>query len=108
MTKVNRTYKSEAFESIHETVSDLFDAGVVGKQTMRKFDKNCLTPIHEFTADEIKALRKREMVSQPIFANCLNLSKDLISQWERGLKKPSGSSLKLLSIIEKKGLGAIL
>jgi putative transcriptional regulator len=108
MTKVNKTYKSDAFESIHETVSDLFDTGVVGKQTMRKFDKSCLTTIHEFTADEIKALRKRERVSQPIFANCLNLSKDLISQWERGIKKPSGASLKLLSLIEKKGLGAIL
>lgn len=108
MTKVNRTYKSEAFEAIHETAIDLFDAGVVNKQTMRKFDKTCLTPIHEFTSDEIKALRKREMVSQPIFANCLNLSKDIISQWERGIKKPSGASLKLLSLIEKKGLGAIL
>lgn len=108
MTRVNRTYKSEVFEAIHETVSDLFEAGVIGRKTMRDFDKTCLTPIHEFSADEIKALRKREQVSQPIFAYCLNLSKDLVSQWERGLKKPSGASLKLLSLIEKKGLGAIL
>lgn len=108
MTKSNKTYKTDAFEAIHETVSDLYEAGIVDKQTMRKFNKSCLTEIHEFSPQEIKALREREKVSQPIFAYCLNLSKDLISQWERGLKKPSGASLKLLSLIERKGLDAVL
>jgi putative transcriptional regulator len=108
MTTRNRTYKGEAFEAIHETISDLYEAGMVDKQTMRKFDQSCLTHIHEFSPKEIKALREREQVSQPIFANCMNLSKDIISQWERGLKKPSGASLKLLSLIKEKGLEAIL
>ncbi|MCF6776231.1 DNA-binding transcriptional regulator [Thiotrichales bacterium 19X7-9] len=106
--KKNKTYKSEAFEAIHETMLDLHEAGVVSKQTMRKFDQKCLTPIHDFKPEEIRALRKKEHVSQPVFANCLNVSKDLISQWERGVKKPSGTSLKLLSLIKKKGLSAIL
>jgi putative transcriptional regulator len=104
----NKTYKSDVFEAVHETVVDMFDAGVIDKKTMRQFDRACLTPIHEFLPVEIKALRERENVSQPIFAYCLNVSKDLISQWERGLKKPAGTSLKLLSLIEKKGLSAIL
>jgi len=104
----SKTYKSEIFEVVHETVTDMFDAGVIDKKTMRKFDRACLTPIHEFLPLEIKALRERENVSQPIFAYCLNVSKDLISQWERGVKKPAGTSLKLLSLIEKKGLNAIL
>ena len=103
----NKTYKSEIFEAVHQTVLDMYDAGVLDKKTMRQFDRACLTLIHEFLPLEIKALRERENVSQPIFAYCLNVSKDLISQWERGLKKPAGTSLKLLSLIEKKGLNAI-
>jgi len=42
MTK-NKTYKSDAFAAIHETVSDLYAAGVINKQTMRDFDESCLT-----------------------------------------------------------------
>lgn len=104
----SKTYKNEIFEAVHETVIDMYDAGVIDKKTMRKFDRACLTPIHDFLPLEIRALRERENVSQPIFAYCLNVSKDLISQWERGIKKPAGTSLKLLSLIEKKGLNAIL
>jgi putative transcriptional regulator len=104
----NSTYKSEAMEAIHSMVIDMHDAGVIDKKTLRKFDQACLTPIHEFLPHEIKALRDHENVSQSVFAYCLNVSKDLISQWERGIKKPAGTSLKLLSLISKKGLHAIL
>ena|SRR3990167_7962186 len=104
----NKTYKSEALEAVHTTVVDMYEAGIIDKKTMRKFDRSCLTPIHEFSPEEIKALRDREQVSQPVFAYCLNVSKDLISQWERGVKKPAGTSLKLLSLVEKRGLNAVL
>jgi putative transcriptional regulator len=106
MTK-NRTYKSELLAAIHETVSDYYEAGVIDKQTMRQFDESCLTPIHEFTPEEIQALREREQVSQTVFAHYLNVSKDSVSRWERGEKRPDGPSLKLLSLVEKKGLTAI-
>ena len=106
MTK-NRTYKSDALAAIHETVSDCYDAGVIDKQTMRRFDASCLTPVHEFWAKKIRALREREHVSQTVFANHLNVSKDSVSQWERGEKHPAGTTLKLLALVEKKGLAAI-
>lgn len=103
----NKTYKSDALAAIHETISDYHAAGVVDKQTMRRFDESCLTPIHEFTAEEIIALREREQVSQTVLAHYLNVSKESISQWERGEKHPAGTSLKLLSLAAKKGLSAI-
>jgi len=102
-----RTYKSDALAAIHETVSDMFEAGVIDKQTMRSFDKSCLTPIHEFSAEEIRALREREEVSQVVFAHYLNVTKESVSQWERGQKKPSGPTLKLLSLVKRGGLNAI-
>lgn len=102
-----RTYKSDAFAAIHQTISDMYEVGAVSKQTMHRFDESCLTPVHEFTAEEIKALRKREEVSQVVFAHYLNVTKESVSQWERGLKRPAGPSLKLLSIVMRKGLSAI-
>ena len=106
MNKV-KTYKSDAFAAIHETMSGMYDAGVIDKKTMRQFDEGCLTPVHAFSATEIKALREREEVSQTVFALYMNVSKDSVSQWERGIKKPAGPTLKLLSLIKQKGLAAI-
>ncbi|MBF0096679.1 MAG: DNA-binding transcriptional regulator [Magnetococcales bacterium] len=100
-------YKSEAMETIHQTVSGMYEAGVVDKQTMREFDETCLTPVQDFSPTEIRQLREKSHVSQSIFANYLNVSKDAVSQWERGIKKPAGPAQKLLSLVAKKGLPAI-
>lgn len=104
---MSKKYKTEAMASIHSLIEDLHEAGGIDKQTMRYFDEACLTPIHEFTADQIKALREREDVSQTVFARYLGVTKDSVSQWERGQKRPAGSALKLLSLVETKGLQAI-
>jgi putative transcriptional regulator len=74
---------------------------------MREFDELCLTKIRPLTADEIRNIRERENISQVVFAHYLNVTKGVISQWERGEKRPSGTSLKLLSLVDKKGLHAI-
>lgn len=103
----NKIYKSDAFAAIHETVSDYFDAGVIDKATMLRFDKACLTEVHDFTGEEIRQLREREQVSQSVFAHYLNVSKGEVSKWECGQKRPTGSSKKLLSLVKKKGLAAI-
>jgi putative transcriptional regulator len=105
--KKNKAYRSEAAAAIYETAAGLYEVGVIDKQTMREFDESCLTPIHEFTPQQIRALRERERVSQTVLAYHLNISKDSISQWERGEKRPAGPSLKLLSLIERKGLASI-
>jgi putative transcriptional regulator len=77
------------------------------KQTMRKFDEACLTPVRPLTAAEIRALREREGASQAVFARYLNVTTGLISQWERGEKHPQGTSLKLLSLVARNGLGTV-
>src|SRR5580698_2938413 len=105
--KKARKYKSNVKAAIHEIASSLHGAGIIDRRTMRRFDHSCLTPIHEFSAGEIRALREREDVSQSVFASYLNVTKDSVSKWERGDKKPAGPSLKLLSLVERKGLDGI-
>ena len=102
-----KKYRSDAFAAIHETMEGLHEVGVIDKQTMREFDEACLTPVHVLAPEEIKQIRHREHISQPVFARYLNVSKNLVSDWERGVKKPGGPALRLLTVIQKKGLDAI-
>jgi len=105
--KSGKKYRSEAMAAIHETMEGLRDIGAIGKQTMRRFDEACLTPVKPLAPAQIKAIREKEHVSQTVFANYLNVTSSLVSKWERGEKKPSGASLKLLSLVEKKGLAIV-
>ena len=104
---MSKKYRSEAMASIHETMEALHDIGAIEKQTMRRFDEACLTSIRPLKLEDIKAIREREHVSQTVFANYLNVTSSLVSKWERGEKRPSGASLKLLSLVEKNGLAAV-
>jgi putative transcriptional regulator len=102
-----KKYRSDAFAAIHETMEALHDIEAIDKQTMREFDDACLTPVHVLAPEEIRAIRARENICQPVFARYLNVSKNLVSDWERGVKKPGGPALRLLTVIQKKGLEAI-
>lgn len=79
----------------------------MSKTTMRKFDEHCLTPVKKLAPDEIKAIRENSQVSQAVFARYLNVSVGIVSQWERGEKSPNGSTLKLLSVVKRSGLGIL-
>ena len=104
---MRKTYRSESLGAVHQTASDLHDARLMDKRTLRKFDELCLTPVRPMQPDEIRSLRERERVSQAVFALHLNVSTGLVSQWERGEKHPAGTSLKLLALVQEKGLEAV-
>jgi putative transcriptional regulator len=105
---VKKTYRSEALAAVHEMMEGMHERGIVDKQTMREFDEACLVPATPLQPEEIRAIREAEHVSQPVFARYLNVSKNLISDWERGTKRPGGPALRLLSIVKRKGLTAIM
>ncbi len=102
-----KRYRSPIAAAVHETASDLHASGLLSKQTMRHFDEQCLTPVKPLTARQIARIRERERASQAVFARHLGVSVNLISQWERGEKKPQGASLKLLTLVAKNGLASV-
>jgi putative transcriptional regulator len=104
---MTKKYRSDIFAAIHETMEGLHEIGAIGKQTMREFDESCLTQVRMLSPGEIKTIRLRERISQPVFARYLNVSKNLVSDWERGVKKPGGPALRLLTVIDEKGLKVI-
>jgi putative transcriptional regulator len=101
------TYRSDTLRSAHLAAKDLHAVGAVDKATMRRFDKACLTDVEEMAPTAIQRIRNEAGMSQTVFALTLNVTPSLVSQWERGEKKPSGPSLKLLNLADKKGVEAI-
>ncbi|MDK4629174.1 DNA-binding transcriptional regulator [Kingella kingae] len=104
---MNKQYKSAISENIHNLASDLHSIGLLDKKQMQQFDKTCLTQIEPLDGETIRAIREREALTQAAFAIHLNVSKNHVSAWERGIKKPSGTALKLLTLVKNKGIDAI-
>jgi putative transcriptional regulator len=102
-----KKYRSDAHRSAHVTVKGLYDIGLVDQTTMRRFDESCLTATEALGPREIAAIRRKAGVSQGVFARYLNVPAALVSQWERGERRPTGAAVKLLSIVKHKGLDAI-
>lgn len=59
-------------------------------------------------ADSVKALRSRLNVSQAALAIIINTSAATVRAWEAGTKNPGGPSCKLLEMLDRKGLEALL
>jgi putative transcriptional regulator len=97
-------FKSEAFAAIHASATALRKVGVIDQTTMRKFDASCLATPEALAPQQIKKIRERAHVSQPVFARYLNTSESTVQKWESGNKQPSGMALKLLAVVQKHGL----
>jgi putative transcriptional regulator len=103
-----KTYKSDFLATVHEVAEELHQQGIIDKVTMKDFDEGCLDTPPFLSPGEIKKIREATNLSQPVFARYLNVSKNLVSAWERGVKKPGGPALRLLSIVKRKGITAII
>ena len=97
-------FKSDAFEALHSSTRAMFKAGAIGKTTLRRFDESCLSVPTEIDPRQIKSIRERNQVSQPVFARFLNTSESTVQKWEAGAKRPSGMALNLLAVVQKHGL----
>jgi putative transcriptional regulator len=91
-----RKFKSDAFEAIHVSATALLEVGAIDKATMREFDESCLKALPTIAPKQIKRIRERAHVSQPVFARYLNTSESTVQK--------SGMALKLLAVVEKHGL----
>jgi len=100
--------KKPILDVIHKSAKELHDAGVMNAQTMREFDALCLPPVKNYTARQIKRIRERSMTSQGVFATYLNTTVSTVQKWEQGQKRPNGLSLKLLNMVDQKGLDILL
>ena len=99
-----RKTKSLILEAVHDTAKGLHQAGVMDQMTMREFDRLCLPPVEPLAPEQIKQIREGTRVSQAVFARFLNTSLSTVQKWEIGQKKPTGTALKLLHLVQDRGL----
>jgi putative transcriptional regulator len=80
----------------------------MSQTTLREFDSLCLPPVAPLEPEAIKHIREASRVSQAVFARYLNTSLSTVQKWEIGQKKPTGTALKLLHLVDKRGLEAVV
>jgi len=94
-------------DAIHEMAEGLYNAGGMDKITFRQIEMLCIPSAKTYSAEQIKAIRAKTKTSRTIFATFLNVKPSTVEHWERGLKKPSGPSLRLLDVVDRKGIEAL-
>lgn len=99
---------SRVLDAVHETARDLHAAGFIDMRTMQRYNVLCLEPIPTYSSAKIRDLRARHKLSQAVLATVLNTSLSTVRQWEIGDKQPSGPSLKLLNLLDRKGLEVLI
>lgn len=100
--------KSRILDEAREMAGDLRRLGFIDARNMREIDALCQLDVPALSPRKIKTLRENLHVSQPVFAALLNTSTSTVQKWEIGDKKPGGPSLKLLDLIQRKGIEALL
>jgi putative transcriptional regulator len=105
--KVNK--KSRIIEEMYETAQGMYRTGIIDK---RRFEEHkalyAASQTQEYTGEDVKGLRSRLNISQTVLAILMNTSASAVRAWEAGTKKPGGPSSKLLQLLDRKGLEALL
>lgn len=101
-------HKSRLLEAVHETANDLHECGFIDKRTLSRYNALCVEPVPPYSPEQIRTLRDRYRISQAVLAAILNISLSTIQKWEIGEKHPGGPSLKLLNILDRKGIEALV
>jgi putative transcriptional regulator len=99
---------SRILDAVHGTAADLHHLGFINKHTMARYDALCVPPIPDYSPEEIRLLRERYRISQAVLASLLNTSLSTVQKWEIGEKHPGGPSQKLLNILDRKGIEAMV
>jgi putative transcriptional regulator len=104
---------SSLTRSILATAKDMHAGDIMSKRAYEKITLRHLgdarqTATKPLTGKQIRALRDKENISQAVLAHHLHVSVGYVSQLERDEKRPTGPTLVLLDVIQRKGLDAIL
>ena len=65
-------------------------------------------PIRNYTRTQVTKIRRKAKCSQAAFGIFLNVGKSNVVAWEQGTTKPRGPAARLLDIIDRKGIQALL
>lgn len=90
-------------DTINDIAKGLHEADIIDIVTLRELTEDQFPELLEYTGEEIQALRKRQRLSQAVFAKYLNISPSMVRSLEQGKRHAHGAILKLLNIIDRHG-----
>jgi len=124
--RTEREIELDMFDGIGEVTESLFRHGFMSDERAQEaqalqagagarplrlqrdtFDSSVITPTPAISPEHIKEIRELVGASQSVLAMHLGVATSTLSQWERGARKPDGPALRLLSLIERHGLGYV-
>lgn len=94
-----------------ETALELDGLGLIDQHALARIKTLCFEEPPVFTPARVASIRiQRARMSQSVFARLLNVSVSTVQKWEApaAAKHPSGAAAKLLQILEKKGIQALI
>jgi len=96
-------------EKMHKMTKRFYSNGSLDQMTMRQIEVLTLSHLDiAVGAEKIKAIRRREGISKGVLAAILNMSSESVKKWEQGKTKPQGAALRLLSLIDRDGIQAVI
>ncbi len=95
-------------DTIDNIAHGLHAAKIIEKKTLRELTDNELPILIEYTGEEIQKLRNKQHISQSVFAKYLNVSPAMIRSLEQGQRHAQGAILKLLNIVDRHGITALV
>lgn len=95
-------------DSITDIANGLYQANLISQTTLRELVDSDLPELIGFTGEDIQQLRQRQKVSQSVFAKYLNISPATVRSLEQGKRRAHGAILKLLNIVNRHGIKALI
>src|SRR3989338_1992315 len=100
--------KNSVKNMVLKTIEGLYKTGTVDELTLKEVKALALPKVKPYSPHSITRLRRKLKLSQAALARFINTSVYTVQKWEQGAKKPSGPALKLLHIIDEKGLSGVI
>ena len=95
-------------DTINDIAQGLHRSNIIDKKTLRDLTDGDIPVLVEYTGEDIHQLRKKQKLSQSVFAKYLNVSPAMIRSLEQGQRHAHGAILKLLNIVDRHGIGALI
>ena len=92
----------EAFEQMRDFENGEPSGGVRVHRVARTARHSRVAAAPEYSHLRVSKLRARLKLSQPLFAQALNVSPETVRSWEQGKRQPDGAALRLLQLTEKR------
>ena len=98
--------------SLQKTINDIAEglhkSEIIDKRTLRDLVDDDHPLLNEYTGEEIQQIRKRQKLSQAVFALYLNVSPATVKSLEQGKRHAHGAILKLLNIVDNQGINVLI